>query len=146
SDRSVIRREKTHIRTRVAELQEEQLAIHKQATAEAVANAKVTIESLIAEAEAARRDRRSGVVAGRVGPQSGAARPQGEERQARSHPWRRRRCAQGAGAAGEEAGGLHLRAGGGGPVPGGRRQPPLCRATDTCPLMLLICSATACGV
>ena len=43
-----------HIRTRVAELQEEQLAIHKQATAEAVANAKVTIESLIAEAEAAR--------------------------------------------------------------------------------------------
>src|SRR5689334_20442739 len=43
-----------HIRTRGAELQEEQLAIHKQATAEAVANAKVTIESLIAEAEAAR--------------------------------------------------------------------------------------------
>jgi hypothetical protein len=43
-----------HIRTRVAELQEEQLAIHKQATAEAVANAKVTIESLMAEAEAAR--------------------------------------------------------------------------------------------
>ena len=41
-----------HIRTRVAELQEEQLAIHKQATAQAVANAKVTIESLIAEAEA----------------------------------------------------------------------------------------------
>jgi hypothetical protein len=39
---------------RVAELQEEQLAIHKQATAEAVAKAKVTIESLIAEAEAAR--------------------------------------------------------------------------------------------
>ena len=43
-----------HIGTRVTELQEEQLAIHKQATAEAVANAKVTIESLIAEAEAAR--------------------------------------------------------------------------------------------
>jgi hypothetical protein len=43
-----------HIRTRVTELQEEQLAIHKQATAEAIANAKVTIESLIAEAEAAR--------------------------------------------------------------------------------------------
>jgi len=43
-----------NIRTRVTELQEEQLAIHKQATAEAVANAKVTIESLIAEAEAAR--------------------------------------------------------------------------------------------
>jgi hypothetical protein len=39
---------------RVAELQEEQLAIHQQATAEAAANAKVTIESLIAEAEAAR--------------------------------------------------------------------------------------------
>ena len=37
---------------RVAELQEEQLAIHKQATSQAVANAKVTIESLIAEAEA----------------------------------------------------------------------------------------------
>ena len=35
-------------------LREERLAIHKQATAEAVANAKVTIESLIAEAEAAR--------------------------------------------------------------------------------------------
>src|SRR6516162_2609058 len=43
-----------HIGTRVTELQEEKLAIHKQATAEAVANAKVTIESLIAEAEAAR--------------------------------------------------------------------------------------------
>ena len=39
---------------RVAELQEEQLAIHQQATAEAAANAKVTIERLIAEAEAAR--------------------------------------------------------------------------------------------
>jgi hypothetical protein len=35
-------------------LQEEQLAIHQQAAAEAAANAKVTIESLIAEAEAAR--------------------------------------------------------------------------------------------
>src|SRR5262245_50455715 len=45
---------KEHISVRVAELQEEQLAIHQQATAEAVANAKVTIESLIAEAEAAR--------------------------------------------------------------------------------------------
>ena len=45
---------KEHISVRVAELQEEQLAIHKQATAEAVAKAKVTIESLIAEAEAAR--------------------------------------------------------------------------------------------
>ena len=39
---------------RVSELQEEQLAIHQQATAEAAANAKVTIQSLIAEAEAAR--------------------------------------------------------------------------------------------
>jgi hypothetical protein len=38
----------------VGELQEEQLAIHQQATAEAAANAKVTFESLIAEAEAAR--------------------------------------------------------------------------------------------
>jgi hypothetical protein len=35
-------------------LQEEQLAIHQQVTAEAAANAKVTMESLIAEAEAAR--------------------------------------------------------------------------------------------
>jgi hypothetical protein len=42
------------ISKRVLELQEEQLAIHQQATAEAAANAKVTIESLIAEAEAAR--------------------------------------------------------------------------------------------
>jgi hypothetical protein len=45
---------KEHISVRVSELQEEQLAIHQQATAEAAANAKVTIESLIAEAEAAR--------------------------------------------------------------------------------------------
>jgi hypothetical protein len=45
---------KKHISVRVAELQEEQLAIHQQATAAAAANAKVTIESLIAEAEAAR--------------------------------------------------------------------------------------------
>ena len=45
---------KQHIRTRVNELQEEQLAIHQQATVEAAANAKVTLESLIAEAEAAR--------------------------------------------------------------------------------------------
>jgi hypothetical protein len=43
-----------HIGTRVAELQEEQLAIHQQATAAAAANKQVTIESLIAEAEAAR--------------------------------------------------------------------------------------------
>jgi hypothetical protein len=45
---------KQHIRTRVAELQDEQLAIHQQATAAAAANKQVTIESLIAEAEAAR--------------------------------------------------------------------------------------------
>jgi len=43
-----------HITTRVAELQEEQLAIHQQSTAAAVANAQVTLESLIADAEAAR--------------------------------------------------------------------------------------------
>ena len=43
-----------HIGTRVTELQEEQLAIHQQATAAAAANKQVTIESLIAEAEAAR--------------------------------------------------------------------------------------------
>jgi phage terminase small subunit len=42
---------KEHISVRVAELQEEQLAIHQQATAAAAAK---TIESLIAEAEAAR--------------------------------------------------------------------------------------------
>ena len=45
---------KQHISARVVELQEGQLAIHQQATAEAAASAKVTIESLIAEAEAAR--------------------------------------------------------------------------------------------
>jgi hypothetical protein len=45
---------KKHISVRVAEIQAEQLAIHQQATAEAAANAKVTIESLIQEAEAAR--------------------------------------------------------------------------------------------
>jgi hypothetical protein len=45
---------KKHISVRVAEIQAEQLAIHHQATAEAAANAKVTLESLIAEAEAAR--------------------------------------------------------------------------------------------
>jgi hypothetical protein len=39
---------------RIEEIQEEQLALHQQATAEAAANAKVTYESLIAEAEAAR--------------------------------------------------------------------------------------------
>lgn len=42
------------ISKRVEEIQADQLAIHQQATAEAAANAKVTIESLIAEAEAAR--------------------------------------------------------------------------------------------
>jgi hypothetical protein len=45
---------KKHISVRVAEIQAEQLAIHHQATAEAAASAKVTIEGLIAEAEAAR--------------------------------------------------------------------------------------------
>ena len=45
---------KQHISTRVNELQEEQLAIHQQAAAQAAANAQVSIESLIAEAEAAR--------------------------------------------------------------------------------------------
>jgi hypothetical protein len=50
---AALAREK-HIGTRVAELQEEQLAIHQQATAAAAANKQVTIESLIAEAEAAR--------------------------------------------------------------------------------------------
>jgi hypothetical protein len=39
---------------RVEEIQAEQLAIHQQVTAEAAADAKVTLESLIAEAEAAR--------------------------------------------------------------------------------------------
>jgi hypothetical protein len=43
-----------NISKRVVELQEEQLELHQQATVEAAANAKVTIESLIAEAEAAR--------------------------------------------------------------------------------------------
>jgi hypothetical protein len=42
------------ISKRVEEIQAEQLAMHQQATAEAAANAKVTLESLIAEAEAAR--------------------------------------------------------------------------------------------
>jgi hypothetical protein len=57
---------KEHISVRVAELQEEQLAIHKQATVEAVANAKVTIESLIAEAEAARAKAEKGGAAAAV--------------------------------------------------------------------------------
>jgi phage terminase small subunit len=42
------------ISKRVAELQEEQLAIHQQSTAAAVVNAQVTLEGLIADAEAAR--------------------------------------------------------------------------------------------
>jgi phage terminase small subunit len=42
------------ISKRVAELQEEQFAIHQQSTAAAVANAQVTLESLIADVEAAR--------------------------------------------------------------------------------------------
>jgi phage terminase small subunit len=41
------------ISKRVEEIQAEQLAIHQQAAAEAAADAKVTLESLIAEAEAA---------------------------------------------------------------------------------------------
>jgi hypothetical protein len=43
-----------HISKRVAELQEEQAALHQQATVAAVAKAQVTIEGLIADAEAAR--------------------------------------------------------------------------------------------
>jgi len=39
---------------RVAELQDQQAVLHQQATAAAAANAQVTIESLIVEAEAAR--------------------------------------------------------------------------------------------
>jgi uncharacterized protein (DUF885 family) len=45
---------KQHILTRVGQLQEEQLASHQQAAAKAAASAQVTLESLIAEAEAAR--------------------------------------------------------------------------------------------
>ena len=45
---------KQHILDRVGELQEEQLVIHQQATAQAAAKAQVTIESLIAEVDAAR--------------------------------------------------------------------------------------------
>src|SRR5262252_6673199 len=58
---------------------------------------------------AGRRDHRSGVVAGRVGPQSGTARPQGEERQARRPPYPRRRIAHAARAAAEHDGRLCLR-------------------------------------
>ena len=43
-----------HISKRVAELQEEQLVIHQQSVAAAVVNTQVTIEGLIADAEAAR--------------------------------------------------------------------------------------------
>jgi hypothetical protein len=50
---SVLKRDQ-RVSKRVDEIQEEQLALHQQATAEAAANAKVTYESLIAEAEAAR--------------------------------------------------------------------------------------------
>jgi hypothetical protein len=42
------------ISKRVEEIQAEQLAIHQQVTAEAAAKTQVTLESLIAEAEAAR--------------------------------------------------------------------------------------------
>ena len=51
----------THLQSKIKALQNEwrkfraeQLAIHQQVTAEAAANAKVTLDSLIAEAEAAR--------------------------------------------------------------------------------------------
>jgi phage terminase small subunit len=50
---SALARQK-HVSARVAELQEQQLAIHQQSTAAAVANAQVTLESLIADVEAAR--------------------------------------------------------------------------------------------
>ena len=50
---SALARQK-HVSSRIAELQEQQLAIHQQSTAAAVANAQVTLESLIADAEAAR--------------------------------------------------------------------------------------------
>jgi hypothetical protein len=43
-----------HISKRVAELQEEQLVIHQQSVAAAVVNTQVTLEGLIADAEAAR--------------------------------------------------------------------------------------------
>jgi hypothetical protein len=43
-----------HVSSRVAELQAEQLAIHQQSVAAAVVNTQVTIEGLIADAEAAR--------------------------------------------------------------------------------------------
>jgi phage terminase small subunit len=56
---------KQHILGRVSELQEEQLAIHQQATAQAAANAQVSIESLIAEVDAARKSRQC---QRRVGP------------------------------------------------------------------------------
>jgi hypothetical protein len=42
---------KKHISVRVTELQEEQLAIHQQATAEAAANAKTRIPGLLRETE-----------------------------------------------------------------------------------------------
>jgi phage terminase small subunit len=50
---SALARQK-HVSSRIAELQEQQLAIRQQSTAVAVANAQVTLESLIADVEAAR--------------------------------------------------------------------------------------------
>jgi hypothetical protein len=50
---SALARQK-HVSARITELQEEQLVIHQQSTAAAVANAQVTLEGLIADAEAAR--------------------------------------------------------------------------------------------
>jgi hypothetical protein len=43
-----------HLLTRVTELQDQQAALHQQATTAAAASAQVTIESLMADAEAAR--------------------------------------------------------------------------------------------
>ena len=54
------------------------------------------------------RDRRSRVVAGRMGAQSGTARPQGEERQARDPPYPRRRIAHAARAATQHDGCVRL--------------------------------------
>jgi hypothetical protein len=50
---SVLKRDQS-ISKRVEEIQQEQIMVHQQATAAAAARAQVTIESLIAEAEAAR--------------------------------------------------------------------------------------------
>jgi hypothetical protein len=77
-----------NISKRVVELQEEQLALHQQATVEAAANAKVTIESLIAEAEAARTKAMS------EGRRSGCCERSDRQGQARWHVAREGRYAQ----------------------------------------------------